>query len=602
MPDRRPAGFDALQLDDDPESATVAGEAHEALIRFLYRAPIGLVQTTIDGTIEMINPKSAQLLMPLAVDGVLDNLFTVFDALQPGLRTRAMAFGEPTGTICEGLRVRIAGVGTAPPRDLSIDLMKLDPSSLMAVINDITAEAERERGEVARQLRHAARVDTLTSMPNRTVLLERVQDVIDREAIDGGYEFAVLHLDCDRFRQINDRCGRQVGDEVLALMAGRLRSALRTRKRVGRSGGASDFAARIGGDEFVVVLEDLEHPVEIHAVVGRLLDALARPYPVGGHVLHCNISVGIVSRADAHADAEALLQDASIAMHRAKHAGGGRLAMFEPGMREEAAHRGGVEAELRRAIVEQQLFVVYQPVIGLQGSDGRDRGAGVEALVRWRHPQNGVIPPSAFIEIAEATGLIVPLGDFVLATACREFMRWQRTVGSRAPRSLAVNVSRAQLGSADFVASVASILRSTGMPAAQLHLEVTESLAAQDEAVQGRLHELKALGVAIALDDFGTGYSSLSSLHLLPVDTVKIDRSFVTLAAANPHHRVLIEATIRVARSLGMSTVAEGIETEAQAAVISELGCDRAQGFLFSRPLAADALLDWLGEGDPASE
>ena len=595
MRDGEATGFDALQLDDDPESPTVGGEAHEALIRFLYRAPIGLVQTRIDGTIEMINPKSAQLLMPLAVDGLLDNLFTLFDQIQPELRARAMAFGEATGTICEGLRVRIAAAGTAPPRELSIDLMKLDATSLMGVVNDITAEAERERSEVARQLRHAARVDTLTSMPNRTVLLERVQDVLDREPIDPGYEFAVLHIDCDRFRQINDRCGRQVGDEVLALMAGRLRSALRTRKRIGRHGGASDFAARIGGDEFVVVLEDLGHPADIQAVVGRLFDALARPYPVGGHVLHCNVSVGIVSRVDGHTDAETLLQDASIAMYRAKHAGGGRVATFEAGMRQEAAHRGGVEAELRRAIVDRQLFVVYQPVIGLQGPGGSDRGAGVEALVRWQHPANGVVTPGEFIEIAETTGLIVPLGDFVLATACREFMRWQRTAGSLAPRSLAVNVSRAQLGSADFVASVAAILRSTGMPAAQLHLEVTESLAAQDEAIQGRLHELKALGVAIALDDFGTGYSSLSSLHLLPVDTVKIDRSFVTLAAANPHHRVLIEATIRVARSLGMSTVAEGIETEAQAAVIRELGCDRGQGYLFSRPLAADALLDWLG-------
>ena len=220
--------------------------------------------------------------------------------------------------------------------------------------------------------------------------------------------------------------------------------------------------------------------------------------------------------------------------------------------------------------------------------------------MRWRHPTRGVVPPVEFIGVAESCGLIDALGSFVLATACRQFMAWQAALGERAPRLLAVNLSRAQLGQPGLVAEVRDTLRATGMAPAQLQLEVTESLAAQDETVQARLHELKALGLTLALDDFGTGYSSLACLHQLPVDTVKIDRSFVSRADTSRHHRVLIEATIRVAASLGMSTVAEGIETEAQAAVVRELGCDKGQGYLFSKPLLAGDVARWLAEAEAA--
>ena len=229
-----------------------------------------------------------------------------------------------------------------------------------------------------------------------------------------------------------------------------------------------------------------------------------------------------------------------------------------------------------------------------------DPAAGVEALVRWQHPVRGVVGPLDFIGVAEQCGLICALGDFVLATACRQFVAWQRTLGARAPRLLAVNLSRAQLAQPGWVARVQALLHSTGMAPAQLQLEVTESLAAQDACVQDTLHALKALGLSLALDDFGTGYSSLASLHLLPVDVVKIDRSFVSQADSSAHHRVLIEATVRVAQSLGMATVAEGIETGAQATVVRQLGCDKGQGYLFSKPLAADAVAGWLGGWRPA--
>lgn len=596
MSDSSPSDLEPLESDPGCLLTNVGagGDPHEALLQFLYRAPIGLVQTTLDGTVEMINPKSAQLLMPLAARTGLDNLFVLFDDLTPHLRARAIAFDAPNGTICEGLRIPIDAGPAGPARVLSVDLSKIDSARLMAVVNDVTVEAEREREEISRQLRHAARIDTLTRMPNRTALLEQVQSVLDREPIDPGYSFAVLFLNCDRFKQINDSFGHHAGDELLALMAGRLRATLRPNDRVGRSVASEQMAARVSGDEFVVLLEYLNHPADVHVVANRLLEALAKPYAIGPHLLYCGVSVGIASRAHATGDADELLQDASIAMHEAKRDGGARYAVFEPGMRRRAEMLGGVEADLRRALAGNELFVVYQPVVALTGDGAVDSGAGVEALVRWLHPERGIVPPIEFIGVAEETGLIGPVGDFVMSTACRQFVDWQAELGSRAPRLMAVNLSRAQLASGDLVPSIRRILEATGMPPAALQLEVTESFAAQDQSIQARLHELKALGLTIALDDFGTGYSSLSSLHLLPVDTVKIDRSFVSLSDTSAHHRVLIEATIRVARSLGMGTVAEGIETDGQAAVVRSLGCDKGQGYLFSKPLTASAVSAWL--------
>jgi EAL domain-containing protein (putative c-di-GMP-specific phosphodiesterase class I) len=263
-------------------------------------------------------------------------------------------------------------------------------------------------------------------------------------------------------------------------------------------------------------------------------------------------------------------------------------------MRERAARRADIEADLRQALAEEQLYVVYQPVVGLRPDGETDVAAGVEALVRWQHPLRGNVTPFEFIPVAEESGLICALGDFVLRRACHDFASWQRELGPHAPRLLAVNLSRAQLAEPGFPAVVREVLAQHGMAPSQLQLEVTESLAAQDAQVQQRLHELKAIGLTLALDDFGTGYSSLSSLHQLPVDTVKIDRSFVSQADTSNHHRVLIEATVKVAQSLGMNTVAEGIETEAQAAAVRAQQCAKGQGYLYSRPLASDALLEWL--------
>jgi EAL domain-containing protein (putative c-di-GMP-specific phosphodiesterase class I) len=307
--------------------------------------------------------------------------------------------------------------------------------------------------------------------------------------------------------------------------------------------------------------------------------------------------MGIVLRPQMDSSADAVLRDASIAMIEAKRAGRDRYIVFEPQMQAKAQRRSGIEAELREALRRENLFVVYQPVVGLTSPEGGariDPIAGVEALVRWNHPVRGSISPVEFIGIAEECGLIGALGDYVLRTACNQFVAWKRTLGARAPRLLAVNLSRGQLSQASFVGSVREILAATGVSPEELQLEVTESLAAQDAAVQARLKELKSLGLSLALDDFGTGYSSLASLHLMPVDVIKIDRSFVEESVTSAHHRVLIEATVWVANSLDMTTVAEGIETAQQLAVVRAAGCAKGQGYFFSRPLSADALMEWL--------
>jgi diguanylate cyclase (GGDEF)-like protein len=581
-------------------------DAYEALVQFLYRAPIGLVQTSLDGTVDMLNPMSSSLLMPLVRDGSLDNLFDVLRDAAPQLRQLAEDFHEASGVVCEGLRLPLGDVAApGAPQVLSLSVLKLDSSRLMATVTDATAEVQREQERLTRRLKSAARTDALTRMPNREAVLEQLQQMLARPAGGPahGAGFALLFMNCDRFRQINDTLGQGAGDRLLVQIGERIRATLRPPSdRIDPLAGGGQMAARVGADEFVVVLDGMRRREDAERVAARLLDALARPYQFPGQEVVCKLSMGLVWGPDAEPGALAaeLLRDASIAMVEAKRAGGARSVLFETAMRERAARRADIESDLRQALAEDQLFVVYQPVVGLRPDGATDVSAGVEALVRWQHPVRGVVPPFEFIPVAEESGLIGAVGDFVLRRACRDFAAWQSTLGRHAPRLLAVNLSRAQLAEASFPTVVHEVLEQHGMTPMQLQLEVTESLAAQDQQVQQRLHELKALGVTLALDDFGTGYSSLSSLHQLPVDTVKIDRSFVCQADTSHHHRVLIEATVKVAQSLGMNTVAEGIETEAQAAAVRAQQCAKGQGYLYSRPLTSNALLDWLRSNLPA--
>jgi diguanylate cyclase (GGDEF)-like protein/PAS domain S-box-containing protein len=441
-----------------------------------------------------------------------------------------------------------------------------------------------ERRQLLDQLRDAARQDPLTRMPNRSVVLERVQRAIEHRRRHPAYGFAVLFMDVDRFKQVNDTLGHVAGDELLCQLAARLNETLRPGDAVARVGSELRTAARIGGDEFVIVLEGIRHVDEACLVAERLLQELSMPYTLGSNVVHVSVSIGIVGAEQAGADAGAVLRDCDTAMYEAKRAGRGRWMVFDTSMHERVKANLELEGELRRALAADELHVVYQPVVDLADR----RWIAVEALVRWVHPERGEIPPGHFIALAEECGLIDDIGDVVLHKACAQFALWQQHWGERAPPLLAVNLSRAQLKQPGLVPEVCAVLDANDMRPEQLQLEVTESYAAQDEQVQATLRTLKAAGVRLALDDFGTGYSSLACLHLLPVDTVKIDRSFVAHARNVEYHRVLISATIRVARALGMITVAEGIESQDQAELMASLACDRGQGWLYGRPMSAD--------------
>ncbi len=465
-------------------------------------------------------------------------------------------------------------------------------TAVVSCLSDVT-----ERRALQDQLSHHAHTDALTQLPNRVAVLQRLQHAIAHAERHPGYGFAVLFLDFDRFKQVNDSLGHAAGDEMLRQIAGRLQRALRPGDAVSRlepaDGQGPDTAARIGGDEFVVVLEGVNNAQDLKTIADRVLSELSEPYLVGCTPLQGGASIGVVLHQGAAGTApplaEDVLRNADTAMYEAKRAGRGRWVMFDDSMHERVVRTLAIESDLRRALKADELFVVYQPVVDLHSR----ALAGVEALVRWRHPERGLVSPVDFIGVAEDSGLIDEIGALVLRKSCLQFVRWRSELGARAPRTLAVNLSRAQLRRPAMVDELGALLKECGMKPEWLQLEVTESLAAQDEPVQVMLRRLKALGLTLALDDFGTGYSSLACLHQLPVDTVKVDRSFVQHAQTVEYHRVLIEATIRVARTLGMTTVAEGIETEGQAALMHELQCDRGQGYLYSRPLEAAALAQW---------
>ena len=371
-------------------------DAYEALVQFLYRAPIGLVQASLDGTVDMLNPMSSSLLMPLVRDGSMDNLFTVLAGVAPQLRGLTDNFTEPSGAVCEGLRLQLgdaAGPGT--PQWLSLSVLKLDPTRLMAVVTDATHEVQREQERLARRLKTAARTDALTRMPNREALLEQAQQMLGRSyGLDpnrGG--FALLCMNCDRFRQINDALGQSAGDRLLVQIGERIRATLRPPSdRIDPNGGSGQLAARVGADEFAVLLDGLRSRDDAERIAARLLEALGRPHQLpGGQEVTCKLSIGLVWGADAGDFAGEMLRDASIAMVESKRAGGNQCTMFEPVMRERAARRADIESDLRLALLEEQLFVVYQPVVGLRADGGTDRSAGVEALVRWQHPVRGVV-------------------------------------------------------------------------------------------------------------------------------------------------------------------------------------------------------------------
>jgi diguanylate cyclase (GGDEF)-like protein/PAS domain S-box-containing protein len=442
------------------------------------------------------------------------------------------------------------------------------PARMVGICWDIT-----ERRAIEQQLVHDALHDRLTGLPNRSLFVDRLTQATAGLARHAGI-LAVLFLDVDGFKVINDSLGHEVGDGVLLQVSERLSSLMRPR----------DTVARFGGDEFVVVCEDLQHPVEAVQIAERLLDAVRVPMTTGGSEVVVTVSVGIAIAASGTEAAGDLLRDADAAMHRAKKEGRARVALFADDMRAQALTRLETELDLRRALTSGELLVYYQPVIELESG----AVVGAEALLRWQHPTKGLVLPGDVIPIAEETGLVVPLGAWVLAEACRQLEAWQVL---RPGFTMAVNLSGVELDRPDFASGVAQILARTNVDPSTVSLEITETVLMKDAPESlAVLQALKALGVSISIDDFGTGYSSLSYLKRFPVDVLKIDRSFVSGLGQDPDDLAIVQAIVALARSLGMSTVAEGVETQAQLDVLRGLGCTAAQGYLLGRPGAADDL------------
>jgi diguanylate cyclase (GGDEF)-like protein/PAS domain S-box-containing protein len=419
------------------------------------------------------------------------------------------------------------------------------------------------------RLEYEASHDPLTGLPNRAAFVARVRSALGRARRTPDYRFAVLFLDLDRFKTINDSLGHATGDHLLVEVAHRLRGCLRP----------GDLVARLGGDEFTLFVDHLHGAADVQQIATRTLDALATPIDTGGHRLFVSASIGVaLSRADDQAP-EALLRDADIAMYRAKAAGLGRYEVFDARLHAETVSRLELETDLWWALRRNELSLVYQPIFEVGGRDLR----GFEALLRWNHPARGPVAPSDFIPLAEAAGLIHEIGRWVLEEACREWSSWG--LGTAGPY-LSVNVSPRQLARPDLADTLAAVLAQTGVPAAALRLELTESALMTDRAgIGGILHVLRDSGVRVAVDDFGTGYSSLSSLHTLPVDILKIDRSFVERLASGGDETV--RSILTLARAHGLSVVAEGVETEDQLEALKAYGCDEAQGYLLGLPLSA---------------
>jgi diguanylate cyclase (GGDEF)-like protein len=440
----------------------------------------------------------------------------------------------------------------------------------VATHQDITEQRRHEA-----HIRHLARHDSLTDLPNRLAFGEAMETADQR--IRRRERFAVLAVDLDHFKIVNDTLGHGIGDKVLAEVGARLRGCCRE----------GDEVCRLGGDEFAVITGPLDAPRDAAAIAERIVSRMADAFEVDGHSIVIGASVGIAVAPGDGASSEALLKNADLALYRAKNGGRSAYHFFESGMDAALQERRTLELGLRQALANREFRLVFQPLFNLE----EGRICCLEALVRWQHPERGTIPPSEFIPIAEDTGLIVPIGEWVMVEACRTAATWPEDV------RVAVNLSTVQFRSRNLFNHIKTALAVSGLPAERLEIEVTESLLLADvEATITTLHQLRALGVRISMDDFGTGYSSLSYLRSFPFDKIKIDQSFVKDLSAKEDSRAIVSAVIGLGRSLGMSTTAEGVETEAQLDLVRRQGCTEVQGFLFSPPLPATAIAKLFAE------
>ncbi len=438
-----------------------------------------------------------------------------------------------------------------------------------------------ERVRVEAKLAYDATHDGLTGLPNRVLLMERLQRAIEFGKRHAGYRFSVLFLDLDQFKVINDSLGHALGDQLLITLAQRLRRCVR----------AGDTVARLGGDEFVILAEDTDDMQMAIALANRIQDELKQPLDLGDQPLFASASIGIVTDLHTYDAADDVLRDADLAMYQAKAAGKARYALFNVAMREQALTRMELENDLRLALARGELELYYQPILSLT----QDQVTGFEALLRWRHPRRGLIGPQLFIPVAEETGLIIPIGHWVLEQACCQLRDWQRRFPRTPTLTMNVNVATRQLTDPTFVDRVAATLHASGLDPHTLHLEVTESISLEGSGVTpATFQHLTDLGVQFQIDDFGVGYSLPTYLQYLPIHAVKIDRSFVSQIAKREQDTNIVHAIISLAHNLNMDAVAEGVETAEQLDQLRALNCDYGQGYFLGRPVDKVTIEKWL--------
>lgn len=456
-----------------------------------------------------------------------------------------------------------------------------NPLNFIFQTQDIT---ERKRAE--EHIHHAAFHDALTGLPNRGLLTDRLSMSVERAKRNKGYFFAVLFIDLDRFKVVNDSLGHPVGDQLLVELSRRLEKCMRT----------VDTVARLGGDEFAILLDGVEGAESAILVADRIQQDLSLPFNLGGHEVFTTASIGIAFSSSGYDKPEDILRDSDTAMYRAKANGKARYEVFDQAMHTIAVQLLKLENDLRRAVEREEIEVHYQPIISLE----TEELVGFEALARWRHPTRGLIPPVKFIPLAEETGLIIPLGSQLLRQACGQMRLWQQQFSNSRKLTISVNLSSIQFQQTGLVEHIEQILQETELEPSSLRLEITESIVMENAHLASEmLNRLNALGVRISLDDFGTGYSSLAYLHEFPIQNLKIDRSFVSRIGTSKDSSKIIKTIITLAAELDMNVTAEGVETRTQHQQLRVLGCDFGQGYFFSKPITAVAAEELMRVGSP---
>lgn len=566
------------------ELPALAGDQGLAPLRMLVKAietmQIGVTITDPDGIIVYSNP--AELRMHgYTLEEVVGRPARIYAPAEEVRAFTSAPAREEVSWVRETVNVRRDG--TTFPVLLHSDLVRDADGRYLGMVT--CCEDISGRKELEQQLVRSSFYDPLTGLPNRALFLTRVEFALER-LNRRSTSFAVVLLDLDRFKLVNDGLGHAVGDQLLRAVAERLAAILRP----------EDMVARLSGDEFAVLVEDIAGLNEALTIATRILEAMSAPFSFEEQELYSAASIGVAMSRKGYTAADEVLRDADIAMHRSKAGGAGSYEVFDLQMQGRAMARFELETGLRRALERGELRVHYQPIVALESG----RMAGLEALVRWKQPSGELASPLDFIPVAEQTGLIVPLGHWVLREACAQLRRWEDADPSFADLTISVNLSPRHFAQPDLAARVAEVLEETGVGAHRLKLEITESVLIEySESVVRTIQALEDLGVRLHVDDFGTGYCSLSYLHTLPLDGLKIDRSFVT--GAQKGDRKLLRSIVSLAHNLGVAVVAEGIENAALLAELRSLNCEFGQGFYFSAPLAPEEVplllqgtRDWL--------